>query len=92
MEENSLPILGNNQPDLASIRPDPDLESRGWQQRNLADPKMAGEAQELYESLGFEVHLRVLVAEDFGPQCKTCAEEACQSYVLIYTRQGKKDS
>ncbi len=70
-----------------SVCPRPELLDAGWEQRNLCDPTRVDELSELYESLGNEVHTEKLTPQDFGAKCDGCAQIACQSYVLIFTRK-----
>lgn len=70
-----------------SVQDDPDAIAQGWVRRFMAAPNRAREAEELYESMGFEVKIVELTPEDFGPHCAECGSSLCQSYVLIYTRK-----
>ncbi|MCP4806912.1 MAG: cyclohexa-1,5-dienecarbonyl-CoA hydratase [Proteobacteria bacterium] len=63
------------------------LVAEGWQRRFLADESRAREAQEMYSSSGFEVHLQRLMPDDFGEKCQDCAASVCTSYVVVYTRK-----
>jgi len=63
------------------------LVEDGWQRRYLADPDRANEAAESYRELGFEVRIERLTPDHFGPQCQSCAQTICSSYVMIYTRR-----
>lgn len=63
-----------------------DLEAGGWERRFEADLARVEELEELYRSLGYEVRVRSLVPESFGPQCAGCALTACRRYVELYTR------
>ena len=67
-------------------REDLELAAAGWQRRHTADAARAAESIALYESLGFEVTTRALARRDFATPCAACADVACQSQVLIYTR------
>lgn len=75
---------GNNDMEIPA---DPTLVAEGWVRRFLADPLRAQEAIEVYTSLGYEVKAQALTPADFGSQCGGCAEVACRSHVLIYTRK-----
>ncbi|MCP4853515.1 MAG: hypothetical protein GY903_03370 [Fuerstiella sp.] len=74
----------------AEIPADEKLVAEGWQRRYLADPSRAEEAIELYSSLGYEVKAQKLTPADLGPNCGTCSEAVCRSFVLIYTRGTPK--
>ncbi len=64
-----------------------DLEAAGWTRRFDADSARVEELAELYRSLGYEVSVRALAPESFGPQCAGCALGACSRYVELYTRR-----
>lgn len=89
MAENAadLPILGDAH-DLTAVPGDPALRDAGWQRRTMTDPSRVEELTEIYTSLGFEVLAQPLSKSDFGESCEACAESACTSYVLMYTRRG----
>ena len=71
------------------------LESEGWNKQFMAGEPRLGEAVEMYEELGFDVHLEPLPKE---PECKTCAgaegDDECRicfegfedQYKIIFTR------
>ena len=65
-----------------------DLEASGWERRFEADLARVEELEELYRSLGYQVRVRSLVPESFGPQCAGCALTACRRYVELYTRRA----
>ena len=71
-----------------SLVPDPALVAEGWVLRNLADPRQAKDSTELYLALGYEVIQRPVGPKNFGPACGSCAQEACKTFVLVYTRKG----
>lgn len=49
------------------------------------------EAVELYESLGYEVHLEPATPEEIGGECGVCFEDMTDRYKTIYTRRkGEK--
>jgi hypothetical protein len=77
-------------PDLppltGTIRPNAELLALGWQQRFLADPVRAREAEELYRAIGLEVLCAPVRPEDFDERCGDCPALVCRSYVMIYTR------
>ncbi len=74
-------------PDLREVAADPALVEEGWERRTMTEPGRVDELRELYASLGFEVLVQPLVRENFGASCEGCAESACTSYVLVYTRK-----
>ncbi len=65
-----------------------DLEAGGWERRFEVDMARVEELEELYRSLGYEVRVRSVVPESFGPQCAGCALTACSRYVELYTRRA----
>lgn len=68
-------------------QPAKELAEQGWIRQFMVDPEDAQEYIEIYEGLGREVRL-----EQAGPElmmkeeCKTCVSFACESYLIIYTR------
>ncbi len=78
---------GDGQPLVfGGVLPNRDLEAEGWVRRNLSDPSRIDEVVGLYESLGHEVRVEKLSANDFAEECESCALSVCSSYVMIYTR------
>lgn len=77
------------------------LEEQGWSRQFVASEPRLSEAVQMYQELGFEVHLEPLAKE---PECKSCAgpeeEEECRvcfegvedQYKIIFTRPGKSES
>ena len=74
-------------PDLLEVNGDPALLAQGWERRTMTEPHRVDELRELYTSLGQEVLVQPLAAADFKASCAGCAETACDSYVLVYTRK-----
>ncbi len=64
-----------------------DLQAAGWERRFDVDSARVEEIEELYRSAGYEVHVRALAPESFGPECAGCALGACSRYVELYTRR-----
>ena len=64
-----------------------DPRAAGWARRFDADSARVEELAELYRSLGYEVQVRALAPESFGPQCAGCALSACSRYVELSTRR-----
>ena len=67
-----------------------DLVSQGWERRSMLSDDRVKEATETYLELGFEVLVRDLSEEKFGPKCGACQTYACSNYILIYTRREDK--
>jgi hypothetical protein len=68
-----------------------ELTAQGWEKRFIADEPRLSEMTDLYRSIGFEVHLEPLPANE---QCSVCDEDGCTAcfdldparYRIIYTR------
>lgn len=73
---------------------DEELKSAGWERRSVTEEKRIVELVELYESLGFEVHLESLSQElitTIGEDCKECFNQNWDNFKVIYTRKLKED-
>jgi hypothetical protein len=76
------------------------LEREGWTKQFIAGEPRLSEAVEIYEDLGFEVHLEPLpqerdretcVGPEEGPsECRICFEGVEDQYKIIFTRPRKK--
>ncbi len=66
---------------------DPQLTAAGWQRRFTADPARAREAIQLYNELGFDVHLHTIQPEELDPACGDCRLMTCAVYQTVYTRR-----
>lgn len=49
------------------------------------------EAVEMYQSLGFEVHLEPITAGVAEQECDLCFRVEDRTYFMIYTRPSKKE-
>jgi len=49
------------------------------------------EAVEMYESIGFEVHLEPVIAGETEEECDLCFQTEAKTYYTIYTRPSKKE-
>lgn len=65
---------------------DEHLISKGWEKRYTADSRMAREAKENYEALGYEVHFEPLDTENVEDECKGC-QMVLEKFVTVYTRK-----
>ena len=65
-----------------------ELEKQGWQLQFTTDEPRLSEVVELYESLGFEVHLEPACTELPLPECATCYEPFCNKYKTIFIRRS----
>lgn len=70
---------------VAASARDSELARAGWTRRFVAAPPRLGEMADLYESLGLEVILEPLAADDMAEECGDCAL-ARTVFRIIYTR------
>ena len=63
------------------------LKREGWMRQFTTDEPRLSEAVELYQSLGFEVHLEPVVLNEENELCKTCIQVDCQKYKTVYIRR-----
>ncbi len=66
-----------------------ELISAGWVRRSISDEPRLSELIELYESLGYEIHLESLsheLLEILGEKCETCYIDNWEKFKVIYTR------
>ena len=68
-----------------------ELEREGWVRQFTADEPRLSEAVELYESLGFEVHLEPVTPDESAEECQICFEKEGDRYKTIYTRPKRGD-
>jgi hypothetical protein len=69
-----------------TLTPDPDLSAKGWELRFIADPRMAGDAEETYSEVGYEVKLEPLSADDLKDECGACGI-VFEQFKAVYTRK-----
>jgi hypothetical protein len=67
-------------------RSEAELIAEGWTRRFVAAPVRLKESVELYESMGYEVHLEPLTPEDLQAECEDC-RLAVALFRVIYTRR-----
>jgi len=67
-------------------RSEAELIAEGWTRRFVAAPVRLKEAVELYESMGYEVHLEPLTPEELMAECEGC-RLAVALFRVIYTRR-----
>lgn len=68
------------------------LSTSGWERKTITDEPRLTELVELYESIGFEVHLEPLSNELLkliGEECKSCYIDNWERYKVIFTRKSK---
>lgn len=62
------------------------LVSEGWKRQSTHDEPRLSELADMYEELGFEVHLEPFHPED-EPGCTDCMKISPEKYKTIYTRK-----
>ncbi|OQY60690.1 MAG: hypothetical protein B6245_00095 [Desulfobacteraceae bacterium 4572_88] len=62
------------------------LLREGWKRQSTQDEPRLSELAEMYEELGFEVHLEPLHPEE-EPGCTDCMKVSPEKYKTIYTRK-----
>ena len=87
---NEVKVLGSQCPGYR-LKGD-ELKRRGWMRQFTTDEPRLSEAVELYESLGYEVHLEPVSFNEASEACKTCLLADCSRYKTIYIRRKSKGS
>lgn len=70
-----------------------ELKERGWiKQNTIGEPRLS-EIAELYESLGYEVHLEPVVLSELDEECRKCYELEGEigTVKTIYTRRKERE-
>ncbi len=67
------------------LPPKPELVAKGWERRFTAGPVRIKEVVQLYEEMGYEVHLEPMVPSELSEDCKDC-RLATNFFVTVYTR------
>jgi len=62
------------------------LEAEGWIRQFTMDEPRLSEAVEMYQLLGFEVHLEPVTPDESSEECAACLEVMCDRYKTVYTR------
>lgn len=72
-------------------RTDDELKEQGWMKQNTIDEPRLSECVELYESLGYEVHLEPATPSEFE-ECRKCYdfEDEAATVKTIYIRPKKR--
>jgi hypothetical protein len=65
---------------------DEQLLAQGWIRQFTTDEPRLGEAKEMYEEMGLEVHLEEVVIDPNSETCQMCFEQDCDRYKTIWTR------
>jgi hypothetical protein len=68
-----------------------ELEGEGWTRRFISEGERLKEMVEMYESLGFEVHLESVKAGESQEECDLCFDVEDKTYYTIYTRPSEKE-
>ena len=63
-----------------------ELKKEGWERKFTTEEPRLSEAVELYESLGYEVHIEPASSEDMNDECNVCIKDMPDRYKTIYTR------
>jgi hypothetical protein len=63
-----------------------ELETEGWTRQFTMDEPRLSEAVEMYQLLGFEVHLEPVAPDENSEECAACLQVLCDRYKTIYTR------
>ena len=69
-----------------------ELESEGWERRNITSEPRLSEIIELYESLDLEIHLEQMsneLFESIAGECNVCFSYNWEKYKIIFTRKKK---
>lgn len=69
--------------------PDPALMAAGWERRFMTDGQRLKEYTELYSSLGYEIHVEPVAADEVAPECSDCRLVICRQFVTLYTRRPR---
>ncbi|MFQ5856125.1 MAG: hypothetical protein ACE5LU_10820 [Anaerolineae bacterium] len=87
--EGPQPVAHDQQsPGLPTRRKsEEELLREGWTRRFVAAPVRLKEAVELYEAIGYEVHLEPLGPEELQAECGDC-RLAVALFRVIYTRRS----
>jgi len=67
-----------------------ELKEQGWTRQFVTDEPRLSEAIELYQSLGYEVHLEPATLDEVNQMCKNCLPADCSKYKTIYIRKNRK--
>lgn len=67
-------------------RRDAELREKGWTYRFATSGARLREAEDLYRSLGFEVHLEPINPEDVDETCRACLKAEPETLYALYTR------
>ena len=74
---------------MANKSREAELEEEGWTRQFTTEEPRLSEAVDLYEALGFEVHLESVVPDENSEECAACLEVMCDRYKTIYTRPAE---
>ena len=81
-----------------SSKRDDELINEGWTRRFVANEPRLSEMVELYQSMGYEVHLVPLPlvdcdsADEESGECRACFKGFEDQYKIIYTRAKRGES
>ena len=69
-----------------TLPPDPELAAEGWELRFIADARMARDAVDTYQEVGYEVKLVALTGDSLKDECSGC-KAIFQQFKALYTRK-----
>jgi hypothetical protein len=75
-------------PSFPSAARDAGLAAQGWVRRFVASPPRLAEHIELYRSLGQDVHIEPVLADELDDACGDCGL-ALTLFRVIYTRRPR---
>ena len=64
-----------------------ELKKNGWTKQNTIGEPRLSECVELYNSLGYEVHLEPVHPKEMTKECRRCYEKEHGTVKTIYTRE-----
>jgi hypothetical protein len=74
------------------LLPKPELVAQGWERRFMAGPARVKEVMQLYQEMGYEIHLEPVIPTDLSNDCQGCTL-ATNFFVTIYIHKlAKKES
>jgi len=66
-----------------------ELKQLGWIRQFVTEEPRLSEAVELYQSIGYKVHLESATFDETNQVCKNCLQADCERYKTIYIRPKK---
>jgi len=66
-----------------------ELKKEGWVRQFVTDEPRLSEAIELYQEIGYEVHLEDADLDEVNQLCANCLPADCDKYKIIYIRKSR---